>query len=130
MKKSLPFSTTVVRNNDLVRDSDIHKAWAMNLILAALVDPAFLSSKTEKPRLTNGDVATLVADRIADEAIVHIIESYEGEYDVSAMGVSELSRSGVTEKVIESMLSKELTRTSTQTHSAPGAVCCELIDYL
>ena len=130
MKKSLPFSTTVVRNNDLVRDSDIHKAWAMNLILAALVDPAFLSSKTEKPRLTNGDVATLVADRIADEAIVHIIESYEGEYDVSAMGVSELSRSGVTEKVIELMLSKELTRTSTQTHSAPGAVCCELIDYL
>ena len=120
MKKSLPFSTTVVRNNDLVRDSDIHKAWAMNLILAALVDPAFLSSKTNKPRLTNSNVATLVAERIADSTIVHIIESYEGEYDVSAVGVTELSRSGVTEKVIAAMLSKELTRTATQTHSTSG----------
>ena len=60
MKKSIPYKTTIVRNHDLVHDSDIHKAWAMNLILAALVDPSFLGSTGNRPRLTNDDIATLV----------------------------------------------------------------------
>jgi len=130
MKKYVPHSTAVGRNHDLLHDSDIHKGWAMNLILAALVDPSFLRSTGNQPRLINDDIATLVADRVADAVIVRIIESYEGEYDVSSHKVAELSTSGVGDKVIEAMLSKELSRTSSQSRGTLGSVCCELIDYL
>ncbi len=92
MKKSIPYRTAAVRNHDLVHDSDIHKEWAMNLILAALVDPSFAGSAGNKPRLTNDDIAVLAADRVSDNIIVRIIEFYEGEYEVSAQSLLHLCR--------------------------------------
>ena len=130
MKKSIPYRTAAVRNHDLVHDSDIRKEWAMNLILAALVDPSFAGSAGNKPRLTNDDIAVLAADRVSDNIIVRIIEFYEGEYEVSAQSLLHLCRDGVGEKVIEAMLLKELNSTASEPRGTLSSICCELIDYL
>ena len=130
MKKSIPYRTTSSRNHDLVHDSDIHKEWAMNLILAALVDPSFAGSAGHKPPLTNDDIAVLVADRVSENIIVRIIEFYEGEYEVSAQSVLQLRRAGVGEKAIEAMLLKDLNATASEPSGLLGAICFEVIDYL
>jgi dsRNA-specific ribonuclease len=130
MKKSVPYQTKVVRNNDLVHDSDIHKEWAINLILGALVHPSFVTPERNKPPLTNEDISTLVGDRVSDFIIVEIIESYEGEYRVSDQSILDLRRNGVSDKVIEAMLMKKLNSASTQPSSALFSIGCELIDYL
>jgi hypothetical protein len=130
MKKFVLNRASFIRQHELIHDSDIHKQWAMNLILAALVDRSFLASTGNKPSLTNDDVATLVAGRIADATIVRMIEYYKGEYEVSARGVLDLRRRDVGEKVIEAMVLKELNSTSSEQRGAFSSICCELIDYL
>ncbi len=130
MTKPIPHRITVARNNDFVHDSDIHKEWAMNLILGALVDPSFLDSTGDKPRLTNDDIATLVADRVADATIVRIVEEYEGEYEVSSQDLLDLRKSGVSDKIVEAMQLKEPNETSSQPGGIRIPLCCELIDYL
>ena len=130
MKKSIPYRTAITRNHDLVHDSDIHKEWAMNLILAALVDPSFAGSAGSKPPLTNNDIAVLAADRVSENVIVRIIEFYEGDYDVSAQSMLQLCRAGVGEKAIEAMLLKQLKSTASEPSGPIGSICCELLDYL
>jgi hypothetical protein len=130
MKKSVPYKTTVVRNRNLVHDSDIHKEWAMNLILGALVHPSFMIREGSKPPLNNDDITTLVADRVADAIIVHIIDTHEGEYEVSARSVLQLRRCDVSEKVIEAMLLKYLNSASSEPRGTLSSIGCDLINYL
>jgi hypothetical protein len=130
MKKSIPYRVTAVRNNDLVHDSDIDREWALNLILAALVDPSFAGSAENKPPLRNDDIAILVADRVSDSVIVRIIEIYEGDYEVSAQSLLQLCRDRVGEKVIEAILLKQLNSTAPEPRDPVNSICCELIDYL
>jgi hypothetical protein len=130
MTKSSPYKTNVVRNNDLVHDSDIHKKWAMNLILGALVHPSFVTPERNQPPLTNEDIATLVRDRVSDVIIVEIIVSYEGEYEVSDQSILDLRRNSVSGMIIEAMIVKKVNSASMQPSSAPFSIGCELIDYL
>lgn len=78
----------LTRMAELIGDEDVYQNWAMNLILAALVDTSFLGERGNKPRLTNDDVMKLVVSGISEDVIVRIIEMYEGDYEISQCIVS------------------------------------------
>lgn len=130
MKKPIPYRITAGRNHDLVHDSDIDREWALNLILAALVDPSFAGSAGNKPALRNDDIVILAADRVSDSVIARIIEIYEGDYEVSAQSLLKLCRNGVGAKVIEAILLKQLNSAALEPMDPVNSICCELIDYL
>jgi hypothetical protein len=100
-----------IREAELIEDSDICKQWALNLILAALLDGSFLGSERNKPRLNNDDVVRLAHWRISESVIVRIIELYDGDYEVSSRNLVSLCKSGTGGRVIKAMLSKELKET-------------------
>ena len=98
----------LTRVAELIGDEDVYQNWAMNLILAALVDTSFLGECGNKPRLTNDDVMKLVVSGISEDVIVRIIEMYEGDYEISCNALFRLRSSCVGDKVLETLVSKAL----------------------
>jgi hypothetical protein len=96
-----------IRDAELIKDGDIYKRWAMNLILAALLDASFLGPKNE-PRLNNNDVAKLAGERISESVIIRIIELYDGDYQTSGDELFRLRRKGVGDKTLKAIISKAL----------------------
>lgn len=58
-----------------------------------------------QPPLTNRDVITMVKSNLSDAIIVKTIQANRTEFDVSAQGVLRLQSSGVSQGVIDAMLS-------------------------
>jgi hypothetical protein len=61
----------------------------------------------KKPPLTNEDIVRLVQDKFADSTIVKAIEANHTAFDLSASALLMLRDSGVSQTVIEAMLSAE-----------------------
>jgi hypothetical protein len=61
----------------------------------------------KKPSLTNEDIVRMVKDKFADSTIVKAIEANHIAFDVSARALIMLRDSGVSQAVIEAMLSAE-----------------------
>jgi hypothetical protein len=59
----------------------------------------------KKPPLTNQDIVRMVKDKFADSTIVKAIEANHTAFDVSAAALIALKDSGVSQTVIEAMLS-------------------------
>lgn len=96
------------QNVELIEDGDLYKQWVLNLILAALVNPSFLSPERNKPRLVNNDLARLAYGRIPESVIVRIIELYDGDYKTSRDDLFRLRRRGVGDKILEAIISRAL----------------------
>ena len=99
------------REAELIEEIHIYKQPILNLILAALLQPSFLGSELNKPRLNNEDVMKLARSRLPESMIIRVIEIYEGDFDNSSSGLSSLREGAVGDKVIEVMLSKARIRT-------------------
>src|SRR5215472_15909143 len=98
----------LTRVAELIGDEDLYQDWALNLILAALVDTSFLGERGNKPPLTNDDVMKLVVSGISEDVIVRIIEMYEGDYEISCNALFRLRNSGVGDKTLEAIVLKAL----------------------
>lgn len=91
---------------DLIEDAHIYTRPILNLILAALLQPSFLTSEENKPRLNNEDLLKLSCNRFSDDFLIRVIEVYENDFELSRKSLLRFRRSGVGEKVIEALLSK------------------------
>jgi len=77
---------------------------AVVLAFGAICGPV---QSQKKPPLTNDDILRMVKDNFADSTIVKAIEANHTAFDVSASALIMLRDSGVSQSVIEAMLSAE-----------------------
>ena len=95
------------REAELIEETHIYKRPILSLILAALLQPSFLGSELNKPRLNNDDVVKLAHSCLSENVVIRVIEVYESDFDTSRNGLLSLRESGVGDMVLEAMLSKE-----------------------
>lgn len=94
------------REAELIEEAHIYKQPILNLILAALLQPSFLGSELNKPRLNNEDVVKLARSRLSESVVIRVIGAYESDFDTSCNGLLSLRKNGVGDRVLEAMLSK------------------------
>ena len=74
-------------------------------VILAFVTVFGSAQSQKKPSLTNQDIVRMVKDKFADSTIVKAIEANHTAFDVSATALIVLKDSGVSQTVIEAMLS-------------------------
>ena len=74
-------------------------------VILAFVTVFGSAQSQKKPSLTNQDILRMVKDKFADSTIVKAIEANHTAFDVSATALIVLKDSGVSQTVIEAMLS-------------------------
>ena len=74
-------------------------------VILAFVTVFGSAQSQKKPPLTNQDIVRMVKDKFADSTIVKAIEANHTAFDVSATALIVLKDSGVSQTVIEAMLS-------------------------
>ena len=94
------------RECELIEHAHIYRQPILDLILAALLRPSFLSSEQNKSRLNNEDLMKLARNCFSDDLPIRVIEIYENDFELSRNNLLRFRRSGVGEKVIEAWLSK------------------------
>ena len=104
--KSFFDTNTFVRHSDLIEDAHIYQQSILDLILAAVLNPSFLSSKLNKPRLNNKDLVRLARHRLSDDLLIRVIEVYDNDFELSNNSLLKFRKSGLGEKVIEALLCK------------------------
>src|ERR1700756_936326 len=73
---------------------------AIVLVSLALQVPAQQSGKA----LTNDDIKSMVKNALPETVIISAIKTNETNFDISANGLIDLKKAGVTAKVMEAML--------------------------
>ena len=96
----------LAREAEPVEGRHIYSQPILDVILAALLNPSFLSSARNQPLLNNEDVATLANSCLPEEAVVRAVKFYEADFDTSTHALFYLKQKGVGERVIEAMLLK------------------------
>ena len=74
-------------------------------VILAFVAVFASAQSQKKPPLTNQDIERMVKDKFSDSTIVKAIEANHTAFDVSATALISLKDSGVSQPVIEAMLS-------------------------
>jgi hypothetical protein len=74
-------------------------------VILAFVAVFASAQSQKKPPLTNQDIVRMVKDKFSDSTIVKAIEANHTAFDVSATALISLKDSGVSQPVIEAMLS-------------------------
>jgi hypothetical protein len=103
--KSLFDTFTFAIHSDLIEDAHIYQQSILDLILAAVLNPSFLSSKN-KPRLNNKDLVRLARHRLSDDLLIRVIAVYDNDFELSSNSLLKFRKSGLGEKVIEALLCK------------------------
>jgi hypothetical protein len=106
------------RNAELIEDAHLYRPPILNLILTALLESSFLKSEQCSPRITNQDVMKLVRGRLSENLVIHVIQVYESDFDISSNGLLSLRKSGIGDSVIAAMLLKA--SASAVSVTAPG----------
>ena len=79
------------------------------LVLASVLQTSITySPKERRPRLVNQDVVALLAHGLPESLVLTAIKTTENEFDVSGDGLCNLKRAGVSNQVIDAMLSAKL----------------------
>ncbi len=94
-------------HDSLIEDVDLYKQPILDLILAALVRPAFLDAQRDRHRLDNHDIVKLSSRCLSANVLVQIIEVSETDFEVSPRSLLSLRKCGVGDRVIEAMLLKQ-----------------------
>lgn len=95
-----------VRNAELIEDAHLYRRPILNLILSALLKPSFLKSEQYSPQVNNQDVVKLVRSGLSESLVIHVIQAYESDFDISSNGLLSLRKSGIGDSVIAAMLLK------------------------
>jgi hypothetical protein len=93
---------------------------AIGLVLSIFLVPGAFA-QTRKP-LTNGDILNMTKQGFDQSLIVKAIETSQADFDVSAQALVELKTAGVSEPVMEAMLSAEAAKPSVASDAAHGAM--------
>ena len=104
--KSLFDTFTFAIHSDLIEDAHIYQQSILDLILAAVLNPSFLSSEVNKPRLNNKDLVKLARHRLSDDLLIRVIEGYDNDFELSTTSLLTFRKSGLGERVIEALLCK------------------------
>ena len=89
------------------------------LVLALLVTCTF--AQTQKP-LTNADIVAMTKQGFEASLIIKAIESSSTSFDVSPQALIELKNAGVSQSVMEAMLSAQAKKPSASAEAAHGAL--------
>ena len=81
------------------------RSLAVILVFVTVFGVSGSAQSQKKPSLTNQDIVRMVKDKFADSTIVKAIEANHTAFDVSATALIVLKDSGVSQTVIEAMLS-------------------------
>jgi hypothetical protein len=81
------------------------RSLAVILAFVTVLGVSGSAQSQKKPSLTNQDIVRMVKDKFADSTIVKAIEANHTAFDVSATALIVLKDSGVSQTVIEAMLS-------------------------
>src|ERR1700733_14163993 len=81
------------------------RSLAVILVFVTVFGVCGSAQSQKKPSLTNQDIVRMVKDKFADSTIVKAIEANHTAFDVSATALIVLKNSGVSQTVIEAMLS-------------------------
>ena len=79
------------------------KALALAAFATSLWMPTLRAQNTSKA-LTNGDVVTMVKGGLSESMIVSAIQSQDTNFDISAMGLLGLKKSGVSAKLMDAVM--------------------------
>lgn len=82
------------------------------------------SSQTQKP-LKNADILEMTKQGFESPLIVKAIQSSETDFDVSTQSLVDLKNAGVSQSVLEAMLSAEGSKPSGSSEAAHGTVSAE-----
>jgi len=104
--KSFFDTFTFARHSDLIEDAHIYQQSILDLILAAVLNPSFLSSELNKPRLNNKDLLKLARHRLSDDLLIRVIEVYDNDFELSTNTLLTFRKGGLGERVIEALLCK------------------------
>ena len=96
------------------------KVWLICICLFALV-PGTISAQTRKP-LTNDDVVSMTKQGFNAPLIVKAIQTGDSNFDVSAQALVNLKNAGVSQDVMEAMLSARGSEPSAATEAVHGTV--------
>jgi hypothetical protein len=89
-------------------------------VILAFVTVLGAAQSQKKPPLTNQDIVRMVKDKFSDSTIVKAIEANHTAFDVSATALIALKDSGVSQTVIEAMLSAQIPK-GANAAAKPGA---------
>src|SRR5580704_7167889 len=81
-------------------------------VILAFVTVFGSAQSQKKPSLTNQDIVRMVKDKFSDSTIVKAIEANTTNFDVSATALIALKDSGVSQTVIEAMLSAAVSKSA------------------
>ena len=96
------------------------KVWLICICLLALV-PRTIFAQTRKP-LTNDDVVSMTKQGFNAPLIVKAIQTQDTNFDVSAQALVDLKNAGVSQDVMEAMLSARGNEPSASTEVVHGTV--------
>jgi hypothetical protein len=109
--------------------SEVQKRRAIFLFLLFLLLVAPTVAQTRKP-LTNDDVLQMVKEGFTEEVIIKAIEANKGDFDTSLPGLRTLRNAGVSEKILNAMLSASSRKTEAPTAAAARGLPEEVGVYL
>jgi hypothetical protein len=96
------------------------KVWIICICLLALV-PRTIFAQTRKP-LTNDDVVSMTKQGFHAPLIVKAIQTEDSDFDVSAQALVDLKNAGVSQDVMEAMLSARGSEASAPTEAVHATV--------
>lgn len=87
----------------------LHSKPSLLIAICALMAGSLVAEDAAKP-LTNVDVLAMVKGGLGESTIVTVIQSQDGEYNVSATTLLQLKKGGVTQKEMDAMLAASAKR--------------------
>jgi hypothetical protein len=91
---------------EFIPDEDLTKMpLILLLILASVLRTSVTYSRESRPRLANQDILAMVGHGLPDGVVLQAIKATENEFDVSPYGLRALKRAGVSDELVDAMLS-------------------------
>jgi hypothetical protein len=95
------------------------KIWLLCTVMAAVL-PCANVAQTQRP-LTNADIVNMTKQGFDAALIIKAIETSETHFDVSPQALTDLKNSGVSQSVMEAMLSAQTSKPTAPNEAVPGA---------
>jgi hypothetical protein len=76
-------------------------------LLALFLIVIGVAAQQKNPALTNGDILTMVKGGLQEATVLNAIAANETDFDVSAKALLDLKQAGISDKIIDAMLTAE-----------------------
>ena len=104
----------------------LKKSLMLVILICALV--AMGRAQTATKPLTNSDVVAMFKGGLSDGVIINAIQSQDTNFDISAMALLQLKKSGITPKVMDAVISSAKKQKAASDAAATAAAAKEAAD--